>query len=91
MDFLEEQGRIYTLDVSGKLLAEVTFPDDGDIAIIDHTFVDESLRGQGMASQLLRHAVDAIRRQGKKARPVCSYAVTWFEKHPEEKDLLEEE
>lgn len=90
MEFLEEKGRIYAVDANGKLLAEVTFPDDGNTAIIDHTFVDESLRGQGTASKLLRQAVDSIRRQGKKARPVCSYAAAWFEKHPEEKDLLEE-
>ena len=77
MEFLEEKGRIYAVDANGKLLAEVTFP-------------DESLRGQGTASKLLRQAVDSIRRQGKKARPVCSYAAAWFEKHPEEKDLLEE-
>ena len=90
MEFLEEKVRIYAVDADGKLLAEVTFPDDGNTAVIDHTFVDESLRGQGTASKLLRQAVDAIRRQGKKARPVCSYASAWFEKHPEEKDLLEE-
>lgn len=72
MEFLEEKGRIYAVDANGKLLAEVTFPDDGNTAVIDHTFVDESLRGQGTASKLLRQAVDSIRRQGKKARPVCS-------------------
>ena len=44
---LEEKGRIYAVDANGKLLAEVTFPDDGNTAVIDHTFVDESLRGQG--------------------------------------------
>lgn len=90
MEFLEEKGRIYAVDAAGKLLAEVTFPEDGThTAVIDHTFVDESLRGQGVAGQLLGKAVDAIRKQGKKARPQCSYAVAWFEKHPEERDLLE--
>ena len=43
MEFLEEKGRIYAVDANGKLLAEVTFPDDGNTAVIDHTFVDESL------------------------------------------------
>ena len=66
MEFLEEKGRL-RVDANGKLLAEVTFPDDGNTAVIDHTFVDESLRGQGTASKLLRQAVDSIRRQGKKS------------------------
>ena len=60
MEFLEEKGRIYAVDANGKLLAEVTFPDDGNTAVIDHTFVDESLRGQGTASKLLRQAVVTV-------------------------------
>ena len=91
MDFTYNQNQIALLGEDDKLLAEVTFPEiDKDTVNIDHTFVDESLRGQGTASKLLRQAVDSIRRQGKKAWPVCSYAAAWFEKHPEEKDLLEE-
>lgn len=90
MELFKEKERIYVVGDDGKLLAEVTFPDHGgNTAVIDHTFVDESLRGQGMASKLLRKAADSIRKQGKKAKPVCSYAVAWFEKHPEEKDLLD--
>ena len=37
-----------------------------------------------------REGVAVINRQdGRKARPTCSYAVHWFETHPEEQDLLE--
>lgn len=91
MEFQREEGRVFALDKAGKLLAEVTFPTGADgVAEIDHTFVDSSLRGQGVAGQLLDEAVKALRQEGKKARPVCSYAVAWFEKHPEHSDLLAE-
>lgn len=33
-------------------------------------------------------AADQIRAEGKRARATCSYAKIWFEKHPEEADLL---
>ena len=59
------------------------------MAVIDHTFVDGSLRGQGVAGQLVRAAADQIRDQGKKARAVCTYARAWFDRHPEQADLLE--
>ena len=54
MEFHIETNRIYAEDPSGRLLAEVTFPplDEGTV-IIDHTFVDASLRGQGIAGKLL--------------------------------------
>lgn len=72
-------------------LAWVTFPaiagEDGAVDI-DHTFVDPSLRGQGVAGELMARAVQAIRATGRKARPTCSYAAAWFEKHPEARDLL---
>ncbi len=88
MEFCHEPGRIFALDESGRLLAEVTFPRREGVAEIDHTFVDPSLRGQGVAGQLLQAAADTLRAQGLKARPTCSYAVRWFETHPEYADLL---
>lgn len=89
MEFQKETGRIYA-EKDGKLIAEITFPDENGVAVIDHTFVDESLRGQGVAGQLVRAAVDQIRQEDRKARPVCSYARVWFDRHPEEADLLKD-
>ena len=50
--------------------------------------MDDTLRGQGVAGQLLQAAADQIRAEGKRARATCSYAEIWFERHPEEADLL---
>ena len=88
MEFCKESGRISAMDETGKLLAEVTFPEQEGLAVINHTFVDDSLRGQGVAGQLLRAAVDEVRAQGKQTRTSCWYAAQWFERHPEEQDLL---
>lgn len=88
MKFSQQPGRIFVRDENGKLLAEVTFPEREGVAVINHTFVDDSLRGQGVAGQLLQAVADTLRREGRKARPTCSYAVHWFATHPEEQDLL---
>ena len=88
MEFCKEAGRISAMDETGKLLAEVTFPEQEGLAVINHTFVDDSLRGQGVAGQLLRAVADTLRKEGRKAKPTCSYAIHWFEMHPEEQDLL---
>ena len=89
MEFFYEPGRVYALDPGGRLIAEVTFPSSGGTAVIDHTFVDSSLRGKGVASWLLSAAVEQIRAAGLKARPTCSYAQRWFRDHPEAADLLQ--
>ena len=79
MEFQKSEGRIFAQDENGKLLAEITFPTVAEgVADIDHTFVDESLRGQGVAGKLVRAAVDQLRSQGKKAKTSCWYAAQWF-------------
>ena len=88
MEFQYERERIFALDEQGKLVAEVTFPVSEGVADIDHTFVDQSLRGQGVAGQLLEAAVRQIRAEGLRAKATCSYAVKWFEEHPDQSDLL---
>lgn len=73
----------------GVLLAYVTYPfiDDG-VVLIDHTFVDSSLRGQGIASLLMNEAYLDIKAHNYKAKLLCSYAVKWFDEHPECSDIL---
>ncbi len=88
MDLLTAPGRIWAENEEGQVIAEVIFPAENGVASITRTFVDGSLRGQGTAGKLLKAAVAAIRGEGMKAIPVCSYAVRWFEEHPEAADLL---
>ena len=77
--FRTEQNRIYMEDEQGKLVAEITFPETAPgVFTIDHTFVDGSLRGQGVASKLVQAAVDEIRGNGGEVRATCSYAVKWL-------------
>ncbi len=83
MDFITENDRIYATDPSGKMIAEVTFPTKDGISTIDHTFVDESLRGQGIAGQLVKLAADKILADGNKIAATCRYGVAWLQRHPE--------
>ena len=84
MDFQSETGRIFLEDEYGRLLSEVTFPTvSSRVADISNTFLDDSLRGQGVEA-----AARQIRAEGKKARLTCSYAAAWFPKHPEYADLV---
>ena len=89
MEFQYEDSRIFLPDGKGGVLAEITFPDGADgVPVIDHTFVDGSLRGQGVAGKLMEAAVSALRASGRRARVTCSYAAGWRDKHPEASDVL---
>lgn len=82
MEFITEKERIYATDESGKVIAEVTFPTKNGVAVIDHTFVDPSLRGGGVAGKLMQLAVDKILADGNKLSATCTYAVAWLQRHP---------
>jgi hypothetical protein len=89
MLFQREPHRIFAHDKSGTLIAEITFPINPDgIIDIEHTFVDSSLRGQGVADQLMCAALAEIRKTGSKVTLSCDYAKRWFKKHPDQSDIL---
>ena len=74
---------------TGKIIAEVTYPlvEDG-VVDIDHTFVDPSLKGQGVGEKLMAHAVEKIKEKNYKVRTSCSYAKKLFEKKEDYAELL---
>lgn len=89
MEPIYEAERIYFKNDQGKMTAEVTFHQRSDRSMsIDHTFVSPEFQGQGVAGKLLRAAAGRFRARELKVVPVCSYAVKWFQEHPEERDLL---
>lgn len=56
---------------------------EGETMIFTHTGVPTELRGRGIASHLVRAAVDYARRERKTIVPRCSYVAAWLERHPE--------
>jgi len=89
MEFIHEDNRIVVFSSDKEILAEVDFPKESDgIVNVDHTFVDDSLRGQGVAGKLMYEFVSELRQSDVKAILSCSYAVNWFKKHPECGDVL---
>ncbi len=88
MKYIEEDKRIYALD--GQVEAgEITFSKAGDsILIIDHTFVDENYRGQGIAEELVKEAVEKAKRDNKKIIPLCPFAAKEFANNKNYKEVL---
>ena len=88
MEFEKSENRFYKNNEEGKMIAEVTYVPAGDTKVIlDHTFVDPSLRGQGIAGQLVKRVVDEMRAEGKKIVPLCPFAKAEFDRKPEYKDI----
>jgi len=83
------RGAFYIEGEDGRL-AELTFSaaPDGQLVILEHTEVDESLRGQGIARRLVEAAVNWARDQNIKLGPVCPFAKAVFDREPAFGDVL---
>ncbi|MDR1647781.1 MAG: N-acetyltransferase [Zoogloeaceae bacterium] len=89
MKFIHESNRIYAQNTTGDVIAEITFPPCGENTVnIDHTFVSDTLRGQGIAEKLMEATCVYLQADGRKVLLSCSYAQKWFQSHPEKEDLL---
>ena len=83
-----EQGMFY-YEEGGKKLAEMAyFMRNEKLMVIDHTEVDESLKGQGIGKKLQAELVDYVRSNNIKVIAVCPFAKANFEKMPEWQDVL---
>ncbi|GAB7585441.1 hypothetical protein OkiPb00131_20030 [Escherichia coli] len=67
MEIREGHNKFYINDEQGKQIAEIVFVPTGEnLAIIEHTDVDESLKGQGIGKQLVAKVVEKMRRENEK-------------------------
>jgi predicted GNAT family acetyltransferase len=91
MEILHKEARnkgAFYIEEDGKKLAEMAYSrySEGHI-IIDHTEVDDALRGRGAGKKMLTHAVEWARENNIKITPVCSFAYSLFEKISDFEDV----
>lgn len=68
-------------------IGRLTWVERGGARVAEHTLVPPSIGGRGVAARLVDALVQDAREQGFKIKPVCSYVVAAFDKHPEWADL----
>lgn len=74
-NYITEGNRIYLPDENWNVLAEIDFEKvDEKTYNISRTFVDDSLRGQGIGSELVEKAITYLTWKWYKVSATCSYA-----------------
>ena len=77
--------RRFELDVEGQL-AFANYRETPQAVIITHTETPRALRGRGIASELVKGALELIRADGQKVIAGCGFVVDYLDKHPEYRD-----
>lgn len=87
--FGNNQDRFYMGESEDKALAEVTFKRHSDkVIILDHTYVNRSLRGRGIGKILVDRVVAYARENNLKIIPTCPFAKDIMEMSPSYADVL---
>jgi predicted GNAT family acetyltransferase len=65
-------------------LAELVYRRNGNRLVLVHTEVPEALGGRGIGGQLVQAAVAKAVASGMTVVPLCPYARSWLQRHPDE-------
>jgi uncharacterized protein len=76
----------FELDV-GNAIAFANYRRTPSAVIITHTETPPALRGRGIASDLVKGALELVRADGRKVIAGCGFVVDYLRKHPEFADL----
>lgn len=77
----------FELDADGGTALAYYRQGDG-VMTFHHTETPPHLQGRGIASQLVRGALEQARAQHLKVIPRCSFVAAYMARHPEFNDLL---
>lgn len=84
----DHKGEFY-IQFEKEIVAHMTYSMAGsDKMIIDHTQVNDSLKGQGIGNKLLDAAVQYARDNNVKILPLCPFANAVFKKRKDYYDVL---
>jgi len=82
---------IYARLPGSKEKAWIAYEVEGNVMKLLKTYTPPEYRGKGIAAKLTQYAIELARKNGWVIEPVCSYAIHYFIKHPELKQLLKPE
>lgn len=78
----------YHLIVDGTEVGELDYRDHRGRRVVTHTGVRPAFEGRGLASRLVRRALDDVRAEQILVVPQCSYVAAYLDRHPQDQDLV---
>jgi predicted GNAT family acetyltransferase len=80
--------RRFEIAVDGDLAGFVEYRRRPGVISLIHTEIDPSRAGAGLATLLVKAALDAARAQGLAVQPYCPFVQRFIDRHPEYLDLV---
>jgi uncharacterized protein len=78
----------YELLLDGEVAGVIRYRRDGETVALIHTDLAPELEGRGLGGRLVAGALDDIRARGLGVVPICPFARSYIDRHPEFRDLV---
>ena len=78
----------YEIWVDDRLAGQIRYTLDGEVVTMVHTEVDPADEGTGLGAALVAGALDDVRGQGRRIRPMCPFVAKYIARHPDYADLV---
>ncbi len=78
----------YEALANGDLVGQISYRSKPGRVVLIHTEVAPAAEGKGVASKLVKGALDDIRARGLRVVPLCRFVASYIRRHPEEHDLV---
>lgn len=79
--------RRYEIHADGELAGTLEYEEQDGVRHFVSTKVEPRFGGRGLAKQLVREALDDVRANGLRVRPVCSYVTRFLDENAEYADI----
>lgn len=79
----------FTIAVEGRAVGQADFLDRDQQRVFTHTEVESDFEGRGLATILIKEALQQTRDAGMRIVPVCEMVANYVEKHDEYADAVD--
>jgi predicted GNAT family acetyltransferase len=84
-----DSGSRYELWLDGVMRGFAQYRDSGERRVFLHTEIEQGFEGRGLASELVRFALDDVRGKGKRIVARCPMVSAYVGKHHDWDDLID--
>ena len=77
----------FEIDLDGKT-ALIDYSEQNGVLAMTHTEVPPEFEGKGIGSKLVKGALELVKNENKRVRPLCPFVAAYIERHPEYEPLI---
>lgn len=81
----------YEALIGGEVIGSIVYQHPGPRMVFMHTIVEPDFRGRGIATTLVKAALDDVRARDLKLSNYCGFVAEFLTAHPEYADLIDAE